>query len=173
MRKRGTALLALILIILGSYLLLSELNAELPGWGQIWPLLPFVGGLALIIRHTTNRQGDPNRIFLGTAAMLVGAVFFLITIGPLTYDDLDSWWPVFLLIAGVAFLAQWAATGLRNWDALFLGLVALIVGSGAFTITLQLLGPNTQETLPKLWPLLLVLAGLMTLLRGLLGRRAR
>jgi hypothetical protein len=173
MREKGTVLLALVLIILGSYLLLSELNAELPGWSHIWPVLPFAGGLALIIEYIANPQGDPDRIFLGTVATLVGVVFFFVTIGPLTYGELESWWPVFVLIGGVAFLAQWAAGGLRNWDALFLGLVALMVGSGAFTITFQLLGPNTREILPRLWPIVLILAGLMALLRGLLGRRTR
>ncbi|MGD2177863.1 MAG: hypothetical protein PVG71_08580 [Anaerolineae bacterium] len=173
MRQRGSVLLALVLIILGSYLLLSELNAELPGWSHIWPVFPLAGGLALIIKYTASPQGDPDHIFLGTAATLVGAVFFFITIGPLTYRDLESWWPIFVLIAGAAFLAQWAATGLRNWDALFLGLVALIVGSGAFTITFRWLGPDTQEILPRLWPIVLVLVGLMALLRELLGQRRR
>jgi hypothetical protein len=173
MRKRGAVLLALVLIILGSYLLLSELNGELPGWSHIWPVLPFAGGLALIIEYIANPHGDPDHVFLGTAATLTSVVFFFVTMGPLAYRDLESWWPVFLLIGGVAFLAQWAAGGFRKWDSLFLGLVALIVGSGAFTITFQLLGPSTREILPRLWPIVLVLAGLMALLQGLVGRRIR
>jgi peptidoglycan/LPS O-acetylase OafA/YrhL len=173
MRKRGTVLLALILIILGSYLLLSELNAELPGWRQVWPVFPFAAGLALIIAYIVNPQDNPDHVFLGTAATLVGVVFFFVTLGPLEYRDLESWWPVFVLIGGAAFLAQWAAGGFQNWDSLFLGLVALIVGSGAFTITFQLLGPGTREILPKLWPVVLILVGLMVLLRRVLGRRPR
>jgi hypothetical protein len=173
MRKKGTVLLALVLIVLGSYLLLSELRAELPGWSHIWPVLPFAGGLALIIEHIANPQGDADRVFLGTAATLVGVVFFFVTLGPLSYRDLESWWPAFVMIGGVAFLAQWAATGLRHWDALFLGLVALSVGGLAFTITFSLLGPSTREILPRFWPVVLILVGLMALLRGLLGRRRR
>lgn len=172
MRKRGNVLLALVLIVLGCYLLLSELNAELPHWSQIWPVIPLAGGLALIIGHITNPQGDPDRVFLGTAATLVGVVFFFVTIGPLTYGDLDSWWPIFVLIGGVAFLARWAATDLREWDMLFLGLVALTVGGVAFASTFRLFGPSTREILPRLWPIILVLAGLMALLRGLLSRRS-
>jgi hypothetical protein len=93
--------------------------------------------------------------------------------GPLAYRDLESWWPVFVLIGGVAFLAQWAAGGFRNWDSLFLGLIGLVVGSGASAITFQLLGPGTREVLPRLWPIVLILAGLMALLRGLVDRRSR
>jgi hypothetical protein len=173
MRRGGTVLLALFLIVMGGYLLLSQLNAQVPGWSTIWPVFPFAGGLALIIGHIANPEGDPGHVFLGTAATLIGAFFFFVTTGPLSYSDLESWWPVFVLIGGVAFLAQWAAAGWRDWDALFLGLVALVVGSVAFTITFRLLGPGTREILPKLWPIILVLAGLMALLRGLLGRRSR
>jgi hypothetical protein len=100
-------------------------------------------------------------------------VFFFVTMGPLAYRDLESWWPVFVLIGGVAFLAQWAAGGFRNWDSLFLGLIGLVVGSGAFAITFQLLGPSTREILPRLWPIVLILTGLVALLRGLVGRRSR
>jgi hypothetical protein len=173
MRKTGTILLALVLIILGGILLVGELSAELPGWRHLWPAAPLAGGLALIIRYTTTPQRDPDHIFLGTAATLVGAFFFFITLGPLTYGDLGEWWPAFVLIFGIACLVQWAVTGLRDWDALFLGLVALVVGGGAFAITFQLLGPNTRELLPRLWPIVLILIGLMALLRGLLGRRTR
>ncbi|MGD8969334.1 MAG: hypothetical protein PVI07_17660, partial [Anaerolineae bacterium] len=63
--------------------------------------------------------------------------------------------------------------GFRNWDSLFLGLIGLVVGSGAFAITFQLLGPSTREILPRLWPIVLILTGLMALLRGLVGRRSR
>jgi hypothetical protein len=173
MRNRGAVLFALVLIMLGSYLLLSELNAELPGWRHIWPVFPFSAGLALIIEYIANPPGDPDRVFLGTAATLTSVVFFFVTMGPLAYRDLESWWPVFVLIGGVAFLAQWAAGGFRNWDSLFLGLIGLVVGSGASAITFQLLGPGTREVLPRLWPIVLILAGLMALLRGLVDRRSR
>jgi hypothetical protein len=173
MRKKGTILLALVLIILGGYFLLSKLNAGLPGWSQMWPVFPLAAGLALLIEYVANPQGDPAQVFLGTATTLVGVVFFFITLGPLAYGDLESWWPVFPLIGGVTFLAQWGAEGFRNWDALFLGLVALMAGSGALAITFQLFGPRTQQILPRFWPVVLILVGLMALLRELLRRRTR
>jgi hypothetical protein len=79
---------------------------------------------------------------------------------------------VFVLIGSVAFLALWVATRFRDWGAFFMALVALVVGAAGLAITLQLLGPQTRELLPQLWPVLLILLGLMTLLRALLGRRA-
>jgi hypothetical protein len=170
-KNRGTVFLALILIILGSYLLLSELNPELPGWRSAWPIFPLAGGVALLIDFVCSPRRDADRVFLGTAATLVSAVLLLVTMGPLNYSDLTSWWPTFVIIGGIAFLAQWAARRFRDWDALFLGVVALTVGGAAFAVRLELLGPNTRELLPRLWPAILILAGLMALIRGLLERR--
>lgn len=171
MNKKGNILLALLLIVLGSYLLVAELGIGLPRWQRVWPVLPIAGGVALLIGHFIDAESDPDRVFFGTATALSGIVFLFVTMGPLTYRSLGTWWPVFPLIGSVAFLAQWAAARFRDWDALFLGLVTLSIGGVALAISFQLLGPNTRQILPKLWPAVLVLAGLMVLLRGLLGRR--
>lgn len=171
-RRRGNILLALVLIALGSYLLLSELSIRLPGWQRIWPVLPIAGGLALVVGHFIDPDSDPDQVLLGTAAMLVGFVLLFVTMGPLTYRSLGSWWPVFVLVGGVAFLARWAAAGFSDWDALFLGLVGLCIGGVAIAIALQLLGPNTREIVSQLWPVILILVGLVALLRGVLGRRS-
>jgi len=171
MRRKRTIIPALFLILLGVYLLLNQLGIGLPGWDAVWPVFPFVGGLIILGDYILSRRRDPDRVFLGTAATLVGLAFFFITLGPLEYRDLETWWPVFALIGGVAFLAQWAAAGFRDWGALFLAFAGFVVGGAGLAITLQLLGPETRELLPKLWPVLLILAGLMALLRGLLGKR--
>jgi hypothetical protein len=169
--RRGTVFLALVLILLGVYLLLSQLGIGVPGWGGIWPVLPLAGGLALLGGAIFGERRDPGRVFLGTAAALVGLVFLFVTLGPLEYGDMSTWWPVFVLIGSVAFLALWVATRFRDWGALFMALVALVVGGAGLAVTLQLLGPQTRELLPRLWPVLLILLGLMTLLRALFGRR--
>ena len=150
---------------------MTELGLPLPQARVVWPVLPLVGGMALLAGYSLDRRKDPDRVFLGVAASLLGAVFLFITLGPLTYSDLEAWWPVFVLIAGVAFLAQWAAAGFTRRETLFLGLVGLGVGGVALDLTHQLLGPDTRELLPKLWPTVLILVGLSGLLRGLMIRR--
>jgi hypothetical protein len=162
---------AILLILLGVYLLLNQLGIGIPGWGEMWPVFPFAAGLIFLGQYIFGRRGDPGLVFLGIAATLVGVVFFFITLGPFEYADLSTWWPVFVLIGGLAFLGQWAAAGFRDWGALFLGLVALAVGAVAFALNLQLLGPGTQALLPRLWPVLIILVGLIALLRALVGRR--
>jgi hypothetical protein len=170
--RRGAVIPALVLILLGIYLLLAELNVGLPGWDVIWPAIPFAGGLAFLGSFVFGQRRDPGQVFIGTAATLVGLVFFFVTLGPLSYRDLGAWWPVFVLVGSAAFLAQWVAAGFRDWGALFLALVALVVGGAGLAVTLQLLGPQTVELLPRLWPALLILLGLMVFLRALIGRRS-
>lgn len=170
--RRGAVIPALVLILLGIYLLLAELNVGIPGWDVIWPIFPFAGGLAFLGSFVFGQRRDPGQVFVGTAATLVGLVFFFVTLGPLSYRDLTTWWPVFVLIGSAAFLAQWAAAGFHDWGALFLALVALVVGGAGLAVTLQLLGPQTAELLPRLWPVLLILLGLMVFLRALIGRRS-
>lgn len=171
MRKRRI-ILALFLILLGVYFLLQELGASFPGWDQVWPAFLFAGGLASLIEHFSGQRGNPERVFFGIAATLVGLAFLVITIGPLTYSDLETWWPVFVVIGGLAFLGQWLAAGLRDWNALFLALTALLGGVAGLAITLEWLGPETRQLLPRLWPVLLIAAGVMALLRGLVGKRS-
>jgi len=170
--RRGTVFLALVFILLGVYLLLDQLGIGVPGWDVIWPVLPLAGGLALLVGTVFGERRDPGHVFLGTAATLVGLAFFFVTLGPLEYGDLGTWWPVFVLIGSVAFLALWAATRFRDWGAFFMALVALVVGGAGLAVTLQLFGPETRELLPRLWPVFLILLGLMGLLRALLGRRS-
>jgi hypothetical protein len=93
-------------------------------------------------------------------------------LGPLEYSDLGNWWPVLILIGGVAFVANWAAARFRDWGALFLAFVAFVVGLAGLAIKLEWLGPDTSKLLPSLWPVLLILGGLMLSLRGLVGRRS-
>lgn len=171
--RKGTIIPALALILLGTYLLLNELDVGIPGWDVIWPVFPFAGGLAFLGGYVFGQRRDPGQVFVGTAATLVGIAFFFITLGPLEYHDLGTWWPVFVLIGSAAFLAQWVAARFRDWGVLFLALVALVVGGAGLAVTLRLLGPETTELLPRLWPVLLILVGLMVLLRTLPGKRSR
>jgi hypothetical protein len=171
MRHRGSLVLAGLLILGGVYLLLGEVGVAIPGWDVIWPVFPLACGLALLAGYALGWQRDPGKVFLGTAAALVGAAFLFVTLGPLEYADLATWWPAFVLIGGFAFMAQWAAARFRDWNALFLGLFALVIGGAGLIVALDLLGPETSQMLPSLWPVLLIVIGLMVLLRAVVRNR--
>ena len=170
--RKGNIVLAIFLILMGVYLLLNELDIGIPGWDKVWPVFPFAGGLVLIGSYIFGERRNPDRVFFGTAATLVGLAFFFVTFGPLEYRDLGDWWTIFVIIGGIAFLAQWAAARFRDWGALFLAMVAFVVGFAGLAIKLEWLGPETRALLPNLWPALLVLGGLILFLRGLFGRRS-
>lgn len=170
--RKNIVLPGVLLIALGVYLLLQQLNIGIPGWDAMWPVLPFAAGIAFLVNYILGPHRDSGHVFLGTAATLVGLAFSFITLGPLEYTDLSTWWPVFVLIGAIAFLAQWTAAKFRDWGALFLGLVALVVGGAGLAVTLELFGPQTRNLLPNLWPALLILGGLMMLLRGLIRKRS-
>ncbi|HIE38614.1 MAG TPA: hypothetical protein EYH30_02720 [Anaerolineales bacterium] len=169
--RKGTVLLALILILAGVYFLLVELDLGVPSLDRLWPLFPFAGGVAALGNYLRTGRQEHGSVFWGTALVLTGLFFFLISLGDQDYTVLQTWWPVFIVIAGISFLALWLAQGLRDWGALFLSIVALLFGGVALAVNLQILGPNTAQELRRLWPALLVLVGLVLLMRGLLGRR--
>ncbi len=165
--RKTTVFLALVLIVVGFYFLLVQLQLGLPTLDRIWPVFPLAWGIAsLIIYFRSDRTGE-SRVFWGTALVLSSLFLFLISMGDQDYSVLRTWWPVFVAIAGIAFLALWLAQGLRDWGVLFLAIFGLIFGTVALAVNLQLLGPNTAEELGRLWPALLILVGALLLLREL------
>jgi drug/metabolite transporter (DMT)-like permease len=171
MRKSRRAFWGLFLIVVGAALLAKGLGSGIPAFDQIWPAILVLGGVAALVCYVLGDRRNPGQVFLGLAAALSGVFFFFITLGPLQYEHLGEWWPTFVLIGSVAWLGQWVATGFRDWGALFLALVALVIGGAGVAVALELLGPQTRESLPGLWPVLLIVGGLMVFLRAALGRR--
>jgi len=169
--QRGIVLLALILILVGVYSLLVELELGVPGLDRLWPVLPFAFGIATLVNYLRSDRHDPGRVFWGTGLILASLFFFLIALGDQDYSVLETWWPVFVIIGGISFLALWLAQGLQDWGVLFLSIVGLILGSVALAVNIQIFGPDTAQELGHLWPAIIILIGLVLLLRGALGRR--
>ena len=108
------------------------------------------------MRHT--------RYFIGLALVVVGALLLLDNTGllGLEWSLLGRFWPVLLIIWGLWGLVS-GGLRLRIWP-----IVVLLLGVG-----FQLSNLNRwQWDVGQLWPLLIVLAGLL-LLSGYLGRGAR
>jgi hypothetical protein len=170
--RREIILLALVLILTGVYFLLIGLEIDVPTLDRMWPVFPFVGGMVLLSNYIRGNRENPGAIFWGTCLTLSSVFFFLITLGDQNYAILESWWPVFLSIAGISFLAMWLAQQLSDWGVLFLALVGMISGGVGLAINLQALGPNTVHELNNLSPALLILVGLVLLLKNALSKRS-
>jgi len=177
--RRGAIVPALVLIVLGLWFLMGNLDVKLPGIDAMWPIFPMGAGLWFLVGYVFDRR-DPGLIFVGLAATLIGAFFFLFTFGiPLPVDrmqegvrwsDMDRLWPTFVVIGGLSFLALFLAQPHHEWGVFSVGAVAVIVGCVAFLFTLGRLTGDIGLMLVKLWPLLLVIAGLAALLQAIFGR---
>lgn len=160
--RRGAIIPGLLLILLGAYLLAQNLNVPLPGLDRLWPVFPLVFGLAFITQFFVGGRTDDGLIFVGVAGALVGAFFFLFTLGRLEWGDMGRYWPVFVVIGGVAFLAQWLVRPAQR-GLLVPAFLALVVGLVALVLNLRLVNPALAAQLSKLWPALLILGGLAVL----------
>ncbi len=156
-RKRGGCILGLILIGIGLWFLAENHGLELPGLSALWPIFPTLGGFALVYAYLTGREKDAGVLLPGISGFLVGIFFFAITLGPLTWRDLDAWWPIFPMIGGVAFIAMFVLSKPGDAGVLVPGIGGLLVGIFFLLITL---GPLRWSAMGSLWPAFPLIGGL-------------
>ncbi len=173
-RRSGSIIPAIILIAVGIFFLLVNTNV-LPraGIGQLWPALPTLLGISMLLQFFVGRMRDPGLVSGGTIFLLTGLFFFLFTLrvtvepfGPITWGDMARLWPAFPTIVGIALLLRWLAGGLRDHGLLIPVTILLIVGLGGFAFTLG--GFPTFRILADYWPVLLIVLGVLVLARSLI-----
>ena len=106
-------------------------------------------------RQRLGRQGDPwMRLAWGALLLTAGIIFWLDRIGRLDAGDYIEYWPVAVIIVGLAHLPQRRWFGAAVWIGV--GVLFLLRQMGVDTIAFwRLIG---------LWPLLIAFAG-VTLIR--------
>ena len=169
-QRRGAIIPALFLIAFGGYWLAQNLGAQLPGVGDLWPGILMFFGLASLIRFLAEGRRDEGLVFSGVVMLLLGAFFFTFTLGRAEWASLRHDWPVFVLIGGVGFLAQWLARP-RQWGLLVPAALALAVGGIFWGVNHDYLNQNTTALLLKWWPVGLIGLGLVMLARGIFRSR--
>ena len=164
MRRRSGAILpGLLLVALGAWLLAGTLGVRLPGLETVWPVGLIVFGLAFIAQFFAGGQRSEGLIFTGVATLLLGGFFLAITLGALVWTDIGRLWPIYILIGGLAFLAQWLVRpGERG--LLVPAVLALAAGGATLALTLGVVRADIAEQIIRLWPVVLIVLGL-----GLLG----
>jgi hypothetical protein len=158
--RLGTVWAGLGLIGLG----IAFVVAQWIGWDRIWPLFPVLGGLGFLAWYAFTGFKDAGLVFVGTMALLVGLFFLGFSLGIWEWGQMGDLWPVFPLIGGVAFIALFLAERARDVGTLGVGCAALIVGAVGLAITYGFVGGEIW----RLWPVLLILMGVLSLAGGLL-----
>jgi hypothetical protein len=148
------------LIVIGALFLLVSNNVWL-GWANVWPLFPILGGMLFL--RVYSRGKTPEMLFGGIATLLMGVFLLFFSLNIFPWSRMDTLWPVIPAIGGAALLAV-ASAHFRGTGALITGVVFILF---AFLGILHEAGVINQRVISpfiRLWPLVLVVAGI-TLLR--------
>jgi hypothetical protein len=170
--KNGNVLMGLALIVLGLVFLAVTQGAFNLSWGNFWPLIPMIVGAFLLLQAfvTEIPARRAGLVIGGTIALLTGAFFFATTTGILDWSDQGRFWPVYPLIVGVAFLAAYLATGMTFPG--YLIPAGILIGVGLVFGAILLTGTSFAY-IGKLWPIALIIIGVLMLAQRLWVRQAR
>ncbi|HYO49607.1 MAG TPA: DUF5668 domain-containing protein [Chloroflexia bacterium] len=155
-----------VLILLGLIFFAAKQGTFNLNWGTIWPAFPMLAGVLVLVQSATT--GDANRragmVMGGMIPLLIGVFFFTFTLGLFSWGDMATLWPMFPLIVGVAFFARNLASDREENNFLLPG--AILTGVAMVLLAvLQLGGPYGVTA--KLWPIFLIIAGVLMLVPGL------
>ena len=122
-----------------------------------WPLILIAAGGYWTL--------DPRSRALGIIAVGLGIVFQAAMLGVLRFGDLLEFWPLILIAVGIYLLARKKVRQQAGWMAgtivLTLGVVFQLQELDWFNVSIQ-----------RLWPVLLIVAGLGMLHKALRSRQA-
>ena len=170
MQRNKSIVVGTILIFVGVWALLSSLNVGWARMDRLWPAVLMAGGAASLYGALSSKPAKPDGLWFGVAALLSGAVFLYITVGPAEWGDLRWLWPVFPVIGGLAWVVAWVGDRAQVSN-LVTGIVALVVGALGFLYTRGGWDASRAAEIAQLWPLILVIMGVGLILQFLVQRK--
>jgi hypothetical protein len=111
----GLAFVGTIVTLTGLFFFLFTLNVTIPGFGtvewgdmaQLWPAFPLIVGIAFVVMWMAGRFRDAGLLVPGGILLLVGFGGFAFTMhGVPVFQNLLQWWPVLLIVFGIAIIIQ-------------------------------------------------------------------
>ncbi|MDQ3927713.1 MAG: hypothetical protein M3328_01055 [Chloroflexota bacterium] len=164
--NNGSMITGVALILLGLVFFAATQGALNLNWGTIWPAFPMLAGALVLFQAftTENPRRRASMVLGGTVPFLVGVFFFTFTLDLFSWGDMGTLWPMFPLIVGVAFFAAYLASG-REQNS-YLVPAAILAGVGVVFLAVLQIG-GSYAAIGKLWPIFLIIAGVLMLVPGL------
>jgi hypothetical protein len=128
---------------------------------QWWPLFPIVFGLALLVISALSRNvgARSGPAVMGTILLLVGIFFQVTTLRLISWEDQGRLWPIYPLIVAVASLVGYFVSGGEYKAFLVPAAICGVVGLVFLPATLI-----NESLAGQVWPLFLILAGVLLLI---------
>ena len=148
--------LGIFLIVVGGLFLLANNNLLWFGWEVLWPVVPFIIGLAMMGMYRARRK--PRQLFVGTLLLQFSTILFLFTSGIVAWQNMSALWPLFPLALGISIILfgviveDHASPLIAGFTFVGFAVVALLFSSGKVE-------SRAAEPIMRFWPLLLVAAG--------------
>jgi hypothetical protein len=149
----------LILILIGLYFFLKELNVPLLNEIASWPMILILIGLFFMISSLSNKK-QRGSIFPGIILLGLGAHF-------LGQDLIAGWpthWAVYTFVVSIAFFGQYLVSGERGSIVPALILLAISLSTTVLSETLH------DISWSDWWPVILIILGVVILFRGISRR---
>ncbi|HLQ83513.1 MAG TPA: DUF5668 domain-containing protein [Pseudogracilibacillus sp.] len=155
--KKQNHFVAYLLIGIGTYFLIKQLNLSLFDNFYSWPTVLIIIGVVFLIHSYSTHEYQ--HIFTGVLLLGLGIHFH----GLENYSFWIDHWSIFLLIAGVAFVIRY----LQTYSGLIPGLILIGISLILiFSVTLPKAFKwfyGVTEFLDSFWPIILIGIGLYTL----------
>ncbi len=98
--KKGSLIPGILFIVIGLWLLSRSFYCFRPHWFRVYPVLVLLFAIFLLIEALRRRHS--GTLFWGTVVLLVGVFFALRNFGVIPYFYNDEYWPVVVIIVGLA-----------------------------------------------------------------------
>ena len=156
--KKSTAIFGTILIMIGGILLLDNLNFWHFRWDTTggWVMF-FLGAYFYYVGFNSKKRAGV--VFPGTILVIYGLLFLACSWH--TWNLLETYWPVFLLGPGLAFIVTYFA-GRRETGLLVPG---FILTGLAFIFYFR------EQYYLEFWPLVIILVGAFLIWKGYQSRQ--
>ncbi len=150
MQSTRSPLPGIILIVLGVLFLIANFSDV--HLDSLWPIFVLGPGVAFIVLFFRNRK-DYGVLMPGTILTVIGILFFICTLTG--WDQMQHLWPLFIMAPGLGFIMMYL---FGKHERGFLIPAGILTGLGL----IFLVDANESD---YLWPIVLILIGLLFLLR--------